>query len=40
MLADCVAGEGGDYVCHHARVGQIDTEVLTHGKEFFTLFFF
>ena len=29
-----MAGKGGDYVCHHDRVGHIETEVLTHAKAF------
>ena len=34
--------EGDDYVCHchHARVGHIETEVVTHGKEFLSTVFF
>ena len=33
-------GGGGDYVCHHAGVRQIETEVVTHRKEFLTILFF
>ena len=35
-----VCGGEGDYVCHHAGVGQIETEVLTHTKEFLPTFVF
>ena len=35
-----MVGEGGDYVHHHAGVGHIETEVVTHGKEFLTTMFF
>ena len=34
-----MAGDGGDYVCHHEGVEQIETEVVTHAKEFLTTFF-
>ena len=34
-----MAGEGGDYVCHHDGVGHIGTEVVTHAKEYLTTFF-
>ena len=30
----------GDYVCHYAGVGYIETEVVTHGNEFLIIMFF
>ena len=27
-------------MCHHAEVGQIETEVVTQGKEFLIILFF
>ena len=35
-----MAVERGDYVCRHAGVGHIETEVVTHGKEFLATLFF
>ena len=29
-LCGVEGGGGGDYVCHHDRVGHIETEVVTH----------
>ena len=34
-----MAGKGGDYVYHHAGVGHIETQVVTHGDEFLTSLF-
>ena len=39
MYLNCVTGEG-DYVCHHAGVGHIETVVVTHAKEFLTTLIF
>ena len=32
--------EGGDYRCHHDGVRHIETEVVTHTKEFLTTMLF